>query len=149
MSKIDFSQIISAKTARREELVQARAAAGAALVQRLEAACDIRAGHVTLAERLAWSRKEIAARQVLAGDTSAEAMLAAEAEPAGETVMVLAAKIIQNAEQHDLWMASMTGLRRKTLAAITKATTPAAIGLALAEAEAGISVLMLSWSGAP
>lgn len=105
-------------------------------------------GVVPLAEQLSWPSKEVAALAHQAGTASAPqvALLAAEAGVTGETVDVLATKIIANAATYNTAAGLIAGQRRKTMAAIDAltniATFPADLAAILATAEAEAEALL-------
>lgn len=122
-------------------LQEARADAEARLVQAIEAASLALTGAVPLAEKLSWTAKEEAARALKGGtaDPAQRALLEGEAAVTGEAVDDLAARILRNAESWRLAIAWLSGLRRRTLGAVTAADDLAGIGAALTEGLAALT----------
>lgn len=99
-------------------------------------------GPVPADEKLAWVYKDAAARAIDAGGGEPDqlALIDAEAAITGETRADLAAKIIERSNLYRQVVAAVSGLRRKTGAAIDAASDPynydAILAAAQAEAEA-------------
>lgn len=83
-------------------------------------------GTVPEVERLSWTAKEQAARAHLDGQGT-DAMLHLEAIKTGETVDVLAEKIVTNAERYREAVAVMTGVRRAALSDMAADSQPGEI----------------------
>ncbi|RGP39053.1 hypothetical protein [Pseudotabrizicola alkalilacus] len=136
MPKIDFAQAVTAQTRAASALAAAQAQAHARVITLIEAATATITGPVPLAEMLSWTSKEEAARRLLtlpAGETDPgiEAILGGEAAQTGETLDVLAEKIIANADAYRSIIAVLAGLRRMTCTAIDTAATPEAVQTAM------------------
>ena len=114
-------------------LAAAKRGAGTAMVGWIAAFLSQFTAGVPDDEVKSWSRKADAARAHLAG--TAQPMILAEAAITGENPDALAAKIVAKADAFELIMASVTGLRRVTEAAISAATTPEEVSAALAAAQ--------------
>lgn len=133
---IDWSKIVTPEGRQAEGLATARAAARERLIQEIETRTAAISGPVPLAEKLCWSTKENAARALLAGVAAPEdqALIAAEAGMMNEEPLTLADRIVVQAEAWRAEIARLTGLRRRTAAAITAAESTEAVETALAEA---------------
>ena len=81
------------------------------IVTAIEAAAVAITGDVPEPERLSWTVKEQIARQHIAGAGTA-LMLETEAALTGESVDILARKIVDNADRYRHAIATMTGIRR-------------------------------------
>jgi hypothetical protein len=114
-------------------LATAQAEAGIAMVGWIDGFLAQFTAGVPEDEVKSWPSKAAAARAHLAG--VAQAMILAEAAITGEDPDALAAKIVAKADAFELVMASTTGLRRVTEAAISAAATPEEVSAALATAQ--------------
>lgn len=133
MSKIDFSQVITAETRAAEAMAAARDAAEVQVLAMIDAATLAITGPVPLAEKLSWDAKERAARAFVAdaADAADLALLEGEASVTGEKVAVLAPKIIRNADAYRVAAARLAGLRRLTIGALREADTVEAVEAAI------------------
>lgn len=99
-------------------------------------------------EIASWPSKEIAARAIIAGTATSEqtAMIDGEAQLTGESVQVLAAKIVTNADAYGQIVGLVAGQRRKTFAEIDALTVGTAtrdqLAVVLATAEAQAAALL-------
>jgi len=136
---IDWAQLETPDPA--ADLAQARAAAEAALLGRIDAVAEALTGLVPLAEKLSWIPKEEAAQAIADGTASPadRALLEGEAAVTGESVADLAARILKNAGAWRLAIAWLSGLRRRTLAALAQAPDAGGIAAALAEGMAALA----------
>lgn len=103
-------------------------------------------GPVPADEKLAWVYKDAAARAIDAGtaDAAQLALIDAEAAITGETREDLAAKIIVKSNLYRQVVAAVSGLRRKTGAAIDAASDPYQYEAILAAAQAEAAALATS-----
>lgn len=100
-------------------------------------------GPVPADEKLAWVYKDAAARAIDAGtaDAGQLALIDAEAAITGETREALAATIIAKSDLYRQVVAAVSGLRRKTGAAIDAASDPYQYEAILAAAQAEAAAL--------
>ena len=126
-------------------------AAKAAVVAFADSAAAQITGPVPVAEQLGWVKKEAAARASIAGTAVAAqtAMLTAEATLTGETVAVLADKIVDRADLYSTAVALISGHRRATIALIdalgaapTQAQLDAVLAAAKTQGEAALAALL-------
>ena len=146
MTRIDFSQVVTAEAREATALDAARAAGHARVIALIDAATAGITGPVPLAEMLSWTSKEEAARSLLAGggspsDPATLAILGGEAAVTGETIEDLAARIILNADAYRTAIAHLSGLRRVAAAAITAAATTAEVEAAITGLAAQLGAL--------
>lgn len=96
---------------------------------------------VPLSEKLSWSAKESAARNLLAGTSAPKDMelLAGEATITGETVEDLALSVVARADQYRFAVSRLAGIRRAATASIAaaKGTADLEQAVALAQAQCG------------
>jgi hypothetical protein len=135
--RIDWARVIAPGT----HAAEARARAETRLSEAIEAATLMLTGTVPLTEKLSWTAKEEAARAWVAGlaDPAQRALLEGEAGVTGEDPGDLAARVLRNAEAWRLAIARLSGLRRRTVAALAAAPDPAAIEAVLAEGLAALA----------
>lgn len=140
MTKIDFSQAISAEARAAAALAEARDAGLREVVGMIEAATEALTGAVPMAERLVWSAKEEAAQAVVEGraDAVTRALIEAEAHVTGEAPDLLAARVLRKAQGYREALALMSGLRRKAAAEIAAAGDAAEVEAALAALRVGL-----------
>ena len=134
---IDWAAVIAPGT--RTEAARARAEAR--LAEAIEGATRALTGTVPLTEKLSWTAKEEAARAWIGdtADAAQRALLEGEAGVTGEDPADLAARVLRNAEAWRHAIARLSGLRRRTVAAMAAAADPEAIEAALAEGLAALS----------
>lgn len=110
-------------------------------------------GPVPDIERASWATKEIAARAFLAGgaSTSQIAMLQPEAVLTGETLEVLATKIVANADAYVAIAGRLAGERRLAMAALDalQAPTRDQVTAVLAQFAATLDALLAQIGGSP
>lgn len=96
---------------------------------------------VPLSEKLSWSAKESAARNLLAGTSAPKDMelLAGETTITGETVEDLARSVVARADQYRFAVSRLAGIRRAATASIASARSAADLeqAVALAQAQCG------------
>ncbi|HEX9857222.1 MAG TPA: hypothetical protein VGA75_02630 [Paracoccaceae bacterium] len=126
---IDLSQLILAGDKAAQALTDARNAAQAALLARIEAVAAGVTGAVPLAEMLSWAAKEEAARAHAEARATAgqAALITGEAAVTGEDTAALVARIIANADAYRGVIAVLTGLRRRGIGEIAAADSPEAV----------------------
>lgn len=101
--------------------------ARAAMREWIDAAADRITGNVPQAERDSWAEKYATASTLIAGGTppaSSQEMLEIEASFTGETVAALSTRIVAKAEKFSKVAGVISGLRRKTDAALAAETDP-------------------------
>jgi hypothetical protein len=124
-----------------------RATAISAMLARINAFTATFTDGVPITELASWPTKATEAAKVIAGGSSA--MITAEAEALGQVPMLVAETIVARSDLYLAIIGRVSGLRRKTEAAIAAATTAAqvdaAMQAALIEAQALAGSLGLSF----
>lgn len=100
-------------------------------------------GDVPESEQKGWNAKESAAREHIAGTASGidTMLLKTEADLTGESIDDLAARVIEKANMFRVAVAMISGIRRKTTAAIKAATTLDGVNTILDDAKAQLDAV--------
>lgn len=125
--------VLPAPPTEAEALATAQARAHAAMADWIMGVTGRFTAGLPLAEVASWPTKASAAARHLAGDP--QPMIAAEAAITGEAPDALARIIVAKAASYTAIIASVTGLRRQTAAAIDSATSPEAVQTVLLAAR--------------
>jgi hypothetical protein len=140
---IDKSMMISAQSRAAEALEAAKSGAMRDLVAWVDATTLEITGPVPEAEKLSWTKKETAARAVLAGvaDESQAAMIAIEASVIHLSSEVVSKGIIANADGYTQAISLLTGIRQNARRSIIAAKS-------VGDTEAALSAAMAAWAAA-
>lgn len=112
-----------------KDLAKAKQAAKARTLERINAVTRRVLSEYADGEAQSWTKKEVAATAMLAGQADAEqtAFLQIEADIVGETVTDLSTRVVASAQRMNRLAPAAAGLRRAAAAAIDAATTVAQV----------------------